>query len=337
MNVSNIPTSFKRTADQATCDANTLSGSKRSTSSRSENTTPPSSKRSKKGPPAEGLKLLAEERRRKRSTLVYESDSDSDVTYSPSTEASSDSEMEDTASDMVIVDKDSTAAVDEWLPVKAQHESFSRTLQSELSSLVPEEPGEPFSFYGVLIDDEIVEYIVVETNQIVGKGELSDHSQIQNWTDTNAAEMRRFMGLLLWMGLVKMPALKCYWQTSSLYQNGVASSVMTQNRFQLLLRMWHFGNNSDAPAEDRLFKIRAFLQLVLSKFAAAKQPGQDIAIDETMVPFRGRLKFRQYIPGKAHKYGIKLFKLCDRQGYTYNIDIYIAVKVITLLAWRQMW
>ncbi|CAK9834556.1 PiggyBac transposable element-derived protein 4, partial [Anthophora retusa] len=29
-----------------------------------------------------------------------------------------------------------------------------------------------------------------------------------------------------------------------------------------------------------------------------------------MVPWRGRLSFRQYIPGKRHKYGIKLYKLC---------------------------
>lgn len=30
-----------------------------------------------------------------------------------------------------------------------------------------------------------------------------------------------------------------------------------------------------------------------------------MAVDETMVPLRGRLEFKQYIPGKAHKYGIK--------------------------------
>jgi len=41
-----------------------------------------------------------------------------------------------------------------------------------------------------------------------------------------------------------------------------------------------------------------------------------------MVPFRGRLKFRQYIPGKSHKYGVKLFKVCSPDGYTYDISIY---------------
>lgn len=45
-------------------------------------------------------------------------------------------------------------------------------------------------------------------------------------------------------------------------------------------------------------------------------------LDESMVPFRGRLSFCQYIPSKAHSYGIKLFKLCDSQGYTYAVEIY---------------
>jgi len=34
------------------------------------------------------------------------------------------------------------------------------------------------------------------------------------------------------------------------------------------------------------------------------------------------LSFKQYIPGKAHKYGVKLFKLTDPSGYTYNVEIY---------------
>lgn len=51
-------------------------------------------------------------------------------------------------------------------------------------------------------------------------------------------------------------------------------------------------------------------------------PGESICIDETMVPFRGRLSFRQYIPGKRHKYGIKLFKLCAKGGYTYRAKVY---------------
>lgn len=28
------------------------------------------------------------------------------------------------------------------------------------------------------------------------------------------------------------------------------------------------------------------------------------------------------MPGKSHRYGIKIFKLCDEKGYTLNLSIY---------------
>jgi len=51
-----------------------------------------------------------------------------------------------------------------------------------------------------------------------------------------------------------------------------------------------------------------------------------VVIDETMIPFCGRLSFRQYIPGKANKYGVKVFKLCDKYGYTFAFDLYAGKK-----------
>ncbi|KAH7974209.1 hypothetical protein HPB49_012020 [Dermacentor silvarum] len=41
-----------------------------------------------------------------------------------------------------------------------------------------------------------------------------------------------------------------------------------------------------------------------------------------MVPWRDRLSFRRYIPGKVIKYEVKLFKACTKDGYTLNINVY---------------
>lgn len=47
-----------------------------------------------------------------------------------------------------------------------------------------------------------------------------------------------------------------------------------------------------------------------------------MVVDETMIPWQGRLIFRQYNAGKAAKYGVKLFKLCSVTGYTYSLIVY---------------
>lgn len=47
-----------------------------------------------------------------------------------------------------------------------------------------------------------------------------------------------------------------------------------------------------------------------------------MCIEEFIVPFTGRLFFKQYLKNKRHKYGIKLFKLCIPPNYTVSIKVY---------------
>ena len=64
------------------------------------------------------------------------------------------------------------------------------------------------------------------------------------------------------------------------------------------------------------------MKMLTENFQATYTPGANHVVDESMVPFRGRLAFRQYIPGKTHKYGVKLYKLCSPNAYTWNLQIY---------------
>ena len=86
--------------------------------------------------------------------------------------------------------------------------------------------------------------------------------------------------------------------------------------------MIHFSDNAAAQAGDRLAKILPLVNILESNFKNLFCPEKDIVIDETLIPWRGRLIFRQYIPNKAHRYGIKMFKICSVEGYTWGIRIY---------------
>ena len=45
-----------------------------------------------------------------------------------------------------------------------------------------------------------------------------------------------------------------------------------------------------------------------------------------MIPFKGRIFFRQYIPRKPHSTGIKYWALVDEEGYLYYFQIYVGKK-----------
>ena len=52
-------------------------------------------------------------------------------------------------------------------------------------------------------------------------------------------------------------------------------------------------------------------------------PGQHLTIDEGIIPFQGRSKYKQYNPMKPQKWGIKIFMLTDSiTKYTYSAKIY---------------
>ncbi|KAL6416736.1 hypothetical protein ACFW04_013189 [Cataglyphis niger] len=102
----------------------------------------------------------------------------------------------------------------------------------------------------------------------------------------------------------------------------IPNNLEDQNRFELLLRMLHFVNNENANIEDRLYKIAPIIQKLKENYAKYYNPPEIICIDESIIPFRGRVVFRQYIKQKRHRYGVKVFKLCFKPGYTYNFEIY---------------
>lgn len=190
---------------------------------------------------------------------------------------------------------------------------------------------EPIDFYLVFVDHAIQDMLVNETNRyatqkvvdgIVNES-LTKNSLLGKWQDTNRDELLRFLAVVMWMGLDKKPELRDYWSKNPLYKNDISKSCgFSRNRFEVFLHCFHISDNEDVPPNNRLYKISPLITVLNNKFQKICQPNEFVCIDETMVPFRGRLSFLQYVPGKRHKYGIKLFKLCLSEGYTYALKVY---------------
>ncbi|XGW33830.1 hypothetical protein V3C99_017916 [Haemonchus contortus] len=174
---------------------------------------------------------------------------------------------------------------------------------------------EPIDFFELFLNDEILDLIVKETNR------YGTHCN-EDFQETDSEEMRRFAGLCLQMGMVKLPRLRDYWSSRPGFGgHAVASKIMARNRFEELLKYLHLADNENFDG-DRLYKIKRFVQLFNKTAARLYSIGKEVCVDESLVPFRGRIVFRQYMPAKRHRYGIKLFKLCAKGGYTVRIKIY---------------
>lgn len=125
---------------------------------------------------------------------------------------------------------------------------------------------------------------------------------------------------MIYMGLVKYPCIEDYWNGSDLYINELVRGSMSRNRNELLLSNIHFSNNIE-DIKNKLFKVQPAIDNIVENYKKYRTPGRDISIDEFIITFQGRLSFKQYISNKSYRFGIKLFKICDNYGYSYNFII----------------
>jgi len=62
--------------------------------------------------------------------------------------------------------------------------------------------------------------------------------------------------------------------------------------------------------------------MLVNKFENCNIPGENVCVDESIIPFVGSLSFRQYIQNKRHRYEIKVSKLRTNDRYTVGFKIY---------------
>lgn len=187
----------------------------------------------------------------------------------------------------------------------------------------------PFDFFTLFFDDEVVNLLLVETNKYaqdkLNGPDISNNSRINKWTDIDKDELDVFVGIVMWVGLVKMPSISQYWRNTILYRSAVLL-YMSRNRFELILSVIHVSDNNNASVNNRLHKIQPLVDVLVDKFNNVLIPGKNVCVEESMVPYIGRLLFRQYIANKRHRYGIKIFKLCCHDFYTLQYNIYAGKK-----------
>jgi len=99
---------------------------------------------------------------------------------------------------------------------------------------------------------------------------------------------------------------------------------MTRDRFLHILRFLHFADSSQKPDQgeqyDPLWKLRTVFDKLNKAYAKFYSPSEHLAVDEVIVKF---FIFRQYIPKKRKRFGIKIYKLCNESGYMYDIRVYL--------------
>lgn len=96
---------------------------------------------------------------------------------------------------------------------------------------------------------------------------------------TTEIEISDFLGLLLFMGVISLPAYKDYWAAGTWIEQ--IADVMSLRRFKQLRRFVHFNYNSMVGnSTDRYYKVRPMLDII-NKNCLKYQHENQFSIDDT--------------------------------------------------------
>lgn len=185
-----------------------------------------------------------------------------------------------------------------------------------------------FDCFVSFLGEDIMQYTAEQSNLYFRftceKEEVQDSSRLKRWTDTDYRELYCFIAVNFLMAQTKKNVIHDYWTNDKLLTTPIFKQIMSRDRYLLLLRMLHFADNNTEPdPEDKIWKIRKIVNHLQTKFSDNFYPYQNICIDESLLLFKGRVFFKQYIPSKRHRFGVKFFVACDCQtGYVLNFIVY---------------
>ena len=153
--------------------------------------------------------------------MIDEDDSNSDISinesdeYEPSTSGYSSEDTDESDSDDDSNNQRPSSSSTQWIcpadgttfkqfpnpPIKSSHLA---TLQNKT----------PFEYFSLFVSEDIFELIMKETNrnahQFLSSHCVSRKSRFSKSKDTNKDEIKQFLGLVMFMGLVKYPSTSCY-------------------------------------------------------------------------------------------------------------------------------
>lgn len=181
--------------------------------------------------------------------------------------------------------------------------------------------------WDLFFPEEILRIIVENTNKFI-TSISENYSRERDAMPTDIVEIKALLGLVYLRGVLKSSRLNVdeLWD-----KNGCGVErfrlTMSKQRFLFLLRSLRFDDRltrEERKQVDKLAPIRDILDIFVKKCQDMYHVSDFVTIDEMLPAFRGRCQFKQYIPSKPNKYGIKIFSLVDaKMHYTKNLEVYV--------------
>ncbi|KAH9639512.1 hypothetical protein HF086_004338 [Spodoptera exigua] len=170
--------------------------------------------------------------------------------------------------------------------------------------------------------NDLVEKICYFTNKYhqfyVRHTDLRVYARLKRWQDVTVHDIYIFLALTMLFTRNKRLTIEEHWSVDPLLNSPIFHSIMCRDRYCAILAVLSFSEVHDVSNLSRLYKIEMMIDHARQKFRHTLVPGGKLCIDESIVPFKGRLVIKQYLPKKRNRFFSGLPKLKPQCVIDYN-------------------
>ncbi|KAG8233815.1 hypothetical protein J437_LFUL008035 [Ladona fulva] len=161
-------------------------------------------------------------------------------------------------------------------------------------------------YFDLFFDNNLIDYITNETNRYAsqvlrGRASTSTADKSQHWRDVTVPEMRVFFALNMLQSIVRKPEIVHYWSRRPILSTPFFGDTMSYRRFTKIRQYLHFVDND-------IFDPLTHPNPKLNKM--------NITIDESLLLYKGRLGWYQYMPQRGLDLELKLSCCVNRRVVT---------------------
>uniref|UniRef100_A0A672YRK9 PiggyBac transposable element-derived protein domain-containing protein n=1 Tax=Sphaeramia orbicularis TaxID=375764 RepID=A0A672YRK9_9TELE len=161
--------------------------------------------------------------------------------------------------------------------------------------------------FNLYITDDILKLIVDHTN-------LQGKRSVRGWRNIDIIDLRAYIGLVLLGGVYQShnEPTRSLWDDHT--GRDIFRTTMGQKTFRLINTCLRFEDRqarSPHMRRDKLAALRDLWEMWNARLPVLYNPGQDVCVDEQLIPFQGRCFFRRFHPKNPAKNGLKVWVTCD--------------------------
>ena len=155
------------------------------------------------------------------------------------------------------------------------------------------------NFFNLMFEDSNFDRIAEETNcyarqAMVTKPDIA-------WCEIDTEKVKAFFALNILFGIKQLPEVHLYWSKNQLLRVPEVQKIFPWNQFAKISQYLHLNNKRrELPRghanHNKLFKVQPLLDSVVEAIKSEYRPSKNISINEAMIPLKGRLSLKQYMP-----------------------------------------